>query len=68
MKNLLESKKVTVMSWICFVVAIVVMFRSPENWQLITLLLSFSFFPDLMKEFIIRKYSLPEEVKNEGDK
>lgn len=68
MKNLLESKKVTVMSWVCFIVAIVVMFRSPESWEMITLLLAFSFFPDLMKEFIIRKYSLPEEVKNEGDK
>lgn len=68
MKNLLESQKVTVMSWVCFIVATIVMFKTPESWELITLLLAFSFFPNLMKEFIIRKYSLPEEAKNEGDK
>jgi hypothetical protein len=67
-KNFLEDKKIITMSWICFIISIVMMFKNPENWELITLLLSFSFFPNLMKEFIIRKYSLPEEVKNEGDK
>ncbi len=68
-KSVLESKKMTIMSYICFITAIVLIFRNPENWEMITLLLSFSFFPDIMKEFIIRKYNLPStEAKNEGEK
>jgi hypothetical protein len=68
LKGFLEDKKVIIMSWVCFINAIVQMYVGKDNWELIIILLSFSFFPNLMKEFIKRKYSIPEEVKNEGDK
>ena len=69
LKNLLEDKKIIIMSWICFIMSMVLVIRTPESWEMITLLLAFSFFPNLMKEFIIRKYNLPEEeAKNAGDK
>ena len=68
LKNLLEDKKIIIMSWVCFIASMILVFKNPENWEMITLLLAFSFFPNLMKEFIIRKYNLPQEVKNEGDK
>ena len=69
LKNILVGNKIIVMSWICFVSAMVLIFTQPDRWELEMLLLSFSFFPNLIKEFIKRKYGLAEtETKNEGDK
>lgn len=68
LKSILEDKKIIIMSWICFIISMTLIYNSPDNWEMITLLLAFSFFPNIMKEFIIRKYNLSEEVKNEESK
>ena len=68
LKKILEDKKIIIMSWICFLNAIIQMYIAKDNWELIILLLSFSFFPNLVREFIKRKYNIQEEIKNEGGK